>query len=248
MNRLALDAELTTEVGDADGRFQVTARLRLESGVLVMFGPSGAGKSITLRSLAGLHRPRRGWIRLGDQVLFDAQAGIDVPAHRRQLGYVPQHDTLFPFCDVAANVAFGLPRGERKVAAERVRALLSQLGISHLEHAAPRALSGGERQRVALARALILRPRLLLLDEPFAAIDEDGRQSLRAALRRVLEETGTSAVLVTHDPLDATVLGDQLVRFERGRTTVQGEPESMLRPAGPPLLWAVRTQGRASGA
>jgi molybdate transport system ATP-binding protein len=230
----ALEAQLDLVVGD--GEFAVQAELNLAAGVLVLFGPSGAGKSLTLQGLAGLLRPRRGQVRVAGETLFDSQRRIDVPAHRRRIGYVPQHHTLFPFCDVSANVAFGLPRAERRAAAGRLFALLEELELAHLAHARPDALSGGERQRVALARALAVRPRLLLLDEPFASIDQDGREALRRILRQTLERHGTPAVFVTHDPDEALALGDQLVRFERGRSTLAGTPAQLLRRGHPVLV------------
>jgi molybdate transport system ATP-binding protein len=174
-------------------------------------------------------RPTAGSIRVGGEVLYDGAGGVEVPAHRRRIGYVPQHHSLFPFRDVAANVAFGLPRRERTRDNPRVEELLQELGIHQLAAAHPGSLSGGERQRVALARALAVRPRLLLLDEPFAAIDQQGRIELRRILRQTLENHDMPAVVVTHDPEEALTLGDHLVLFDRGRTVRSGEPASLLR-------------------
>jgi molybdate transport system ATP-binding protein len=224
----ALDADLTLSVGAAERAFAVTARLRLERGLLVLFGPSGAGKSLTLQALAGLVQPRAGFVRAGARALFDAAARLDVPAHERRFGYVPQHHSLFPFLDVEGNVAFGLPRRERARGGAAVAEVLAELGLTHLARSRPDALSGGERQRVALARALVVRPSLLLLDEPFASIDHDGRAALRSALRAALERHGISAVLVTHDAEEALELGTALTRFERGRTVETGTPADLL--------------------
>jgi molybdate transport system ATP-binding protein len=210
----AIDARFAIAVGD----FRLEAELALERGVLVLFGPSGAGKSVTLRALAGLLTPERGTIRVGGDVLFDRAGGVAVPAHRRRIGYVPQHSSLFPFCSVEANVAFGLPRHERRRGSQAVAELMAALGVAALRDARPATLSGGERQRVALARALAVRPRLMLLDEPFASIDRPGRAALRETLKEVLARYQTPAVLVTHDPEEAAHVGDVLVRYERGRT------------------------------
>jgi molybdate transport system ATP-binding protein len=224
----ALDARLSISVGEGDRAFAVEAELALDAGVLVLFGPSGAGKSLTLQALAGLLPRVRGHLRVGGEGLFG------VPAHQRRIGYVPQQHALFPFLDVAGNIAFGLPRAERRrgISSERTRALLDELGLLPLASRRPASLSGGERQRVALGRALAVEPRLLLLDEPFASIDEAGRAALQRLLRAVIERRGTPAVLVTHDAGEAIALGDRLVRFERkgalGRTVAAGEPRAVL--------------------
>jgi molybdate transport system ATP-binding protein len=226
-----LEARLTVTVGD--GAFSVDADLRLDRGVLVLFGPSGAGKSLTLQALVGLIRPSDGYVRLGGEPLFDAARGIDVPTERRRIGYVPQHNSLFPFCDVAENVAFGLPRADRRRDHPSVVRLMDELGLTSLARARPDRLSGGERQRVALARALAVRPRLLVLDEPFASIDQDGRTALRRTLIDALEQRPTPVVFVTHDPDEAIALGDAVVRFERGRSTETGSPDRILRRGHP---------------
>ena len=223
----ALEARLAIAVGGDDG-FRAEVDLSLERGVLVLFGPSGAGKSLTLQALAGLIKPQRGYLRVGGETLYDSERGIDVPTHRRRLGYVPQHHSLFPFCSVARNVSFGLPRRERRDDHPRVMQLLDELGLAHLASARPASLSGGERQRAALARALAVGPRLVLLDEPFSAIDREGRGALRDAVRATLDHHGIPAVLVTHDPEEAVALGDRLVRYRRGATCESGDPEALL--------------------
>ena len=222
----AVSAEFTLAAGD----FRLAASLDLEAGVLVLFGPSGAGKTLTLHALAGLHRPLTGTIRVGGETLFDAAARIDVPAHRRGLGWVPQQHVLFPFLTVAENVAFGLPRKRRKPDDAEVVALMDELGLTRLAGARPESLSGGERQRVALARALATRPRLLLLDEPFASLDQSSRLALRAILRATLARHATSAIFVTHDADEAIAVGDRLIRYERGRTVESGVPATILAP------------------
>ncbi|APR87359.1 Ferric iron ABC transporter, ATP-binding protein [Minicystis rosea] len=222
----ALDAHLVIAVGEGDRAFRVEADLALDAGVLVLFGPSGVGKTLTLQALAGLLHPVAGHIRVAGETLFDAARRVDVPAHARRVGFVPQQHALFPFLDVAGNVAFGLPRAERR--GPRLTALLDELGLAQLASAKVASLSGGERQRVALARALAVDPRLLLLDEPFASIDQEGRAALRKMVRAVIDRRGVPAVLVTHDPEEAIALGDQLVRFTRGKTSAQGPPRALL--------------------
>ncbi len=223
----ALEARLAIRVGGANG-FHVETDLALERGVLVLFGPSGAGKSLTLQALAGLVQPQRGRVVVGGETLYDSERRIDVPTHRRRISYVPQHNSLFPFCSVARNVSFGLPRSERRDDDPRVRELLDELGIADLAHARPPSLSGGERQRVALARALAVRPRLILLDEPFSALDHQGRGALRSAVRATLDRHGIPAVFVTHDPEEAIALGDRLIRYDRGQSSEAGDPAAML--------------------
>ncbi|MCO4771505.1 MAG: ATP-binding cassette domain-containing protein [Deltaproteobacteria bacterium] len=237
-----LDADFTLHVGG----FDLAVTLQLESGVLVLFGPSGAGKSLTVSALAGLVTPSSGRIRLGGETLFDRAASVDVPTRHRHVGYVPQHHSLFPFCSVAENVAFGLPRERRRRDDPRVVELLEELELTHLADARPGSLSGGERQRVAFARALAVQPQLLLLDEPFASIDRAGRARVRSVLRRVLRRHRTPAVLVTHDPAEALELGDHLVRFERGRTIDAGTPEALLRQ--PEIVLHGRLETGADGA
>jgi molybdate transport system ATP-binding protein len=194
----ALEARIAIAVASGALSFAVRAELSLGAGVLILFGPSGVGKTLTVQAIAGLLEPASGWIRAAEDVLFDKERRIDVPAHKRRIGYVPQQTSLFPFLSVAENVVFGLPRAQRKRSPE-ILALMDELGIRHLADARPASLSGGERQRVALARALAVKPRLLLLDEPFASIDQEGRASLRRMLRRTLASRGVPAVFVTHD-------------------------------------------------
>lgn len=236
MSAPALEGRLSVHVGAPPDDFTVESELHLAAGVLILFGPSGAGKSLTLQALAGLLRPSAGWLRVNGEVLYDSARGVDVPAHRRRVGFVPQRDALFPFRDSLDNVLFGLPRRERRRDNPRVLALMREIGISQLQHLPPDRLSGGERQRVALARALAVQPRLLLLDEPFASIDHAGRTSLQVLLREVLSRHQIPAVFVTHSAEEALALGDTLVRFERGRTIEAGAPSALLRQARQVLL------------
>jgi molybdate transport system ATP-binding protein len=225
----ALEALVEIEVGDRANPFRVRSEIALERGVLVLFGPSGSGKSLTLRSIAGLERPASGFIRVQGETVFADD--VWVPPHRRRIGYVPQHHSLFPFLDVRGNVAFGLPRSQRRGGLRAVDELLAELGIAHLAQSRPGSLSGGERQRVALARALAVRPRMLLLDEPFAAIDRSGRSALRQTLLAALRHHATPAVFVTHDIEEALEIADTVVLFERGETVGSGPPGVMLQAA-----------------
>jgi ABC-type sulfate/molybdate transport systems ATPase subunit len=194
-------------------------------GVTALLGPSGAGKTLTLRAIAGLLRPDAGRIVVGGRVLFDAGAGVDVPARERRVGYVFQQYALFPHLSVGENVAYGLhalPRAER---AARVAEVLALVGLAGYERRAPRALSGGQQQRVALARALAPAPAVLLLDEPLAALDVPLRRRLAAELRALHERTGTPMVLVTHDPAEAARVADLVVYVDGGRVTAPPAPD-----------------------
>jgi molybdate transport system ATP-binding protein len=190
--------------------------------VTVLFGPSGCGKTTVLRCLAGLERPQSGEIRFGEERWFDAASGQSLPPQQRGIGFVFQDYALFPHLDVAGNVGFGLgrlPAGERRA---RVAAMLARLGLEGLAGRRPRELSGGQQQRVALARALVREPRLLLLDEPLAALDAVLRDSLRDELRQLLLQASTPALVVTHDRNEALVLGDDLVVMSQGRVLQTG--------------------------
>ena len=232
------------EIGMAvsEGRF----RLRLdafaldvawrvgEGEVLVLFGPSGAGKTTTLRAIAGLIRPEDGVAVVGGETVFDSSAGLWMPPHLRRVGYVPQDYRLFPHLSVAQNVAFGLGKWAAVDRRRRVKELASGLELTGLEDRRPHQLSGGQQQRVALARALAPRPRLLLLDEPFAALDPELRREVRGQVRRHLAEWGVPVILVTHDRETALALGSQALVLDDGRVAAEGVPISAL--GRPPSL------------
>ena len=209
-----LEAELATRVG----ALELEVSLRIGAEAVLLAGPNGAGKSTLLKMLLGILAPRRGRIALDGRALFDESLGIDLPPEQRRLGYVPQDYALFPHLDVAGNVAFGLPRRERD---GRLRETLQSLQLAHLASRRVQTLSGGERQRVALARALAPQPRALLLDEPFAALDAQARRLLRESLAAQLAALRLPALVVSHDPADAT-LGSRIVVLERGRISQQG--------------------------
>ncbi|MBI3401088.1 MAG: ABC transporter ATP-binding protein [Acidobacteria bacterium] len=180
--------------------------------ICVLFGPSGAGKTTILRQMAGLERPDAGTIRLDDDVWCDVAAAVWRPPQARRIGLVFQEPTLFPHLTVRDNIRFGVGPGSDPI--EEIAALL---GLRDLEHRHPRELSGGEAQRVALARALAPGPRLLLLDEPFAALDMPTRARLRRDVRALLHRTGTPAILITHDRTEALAIGDTAVVVIGGR-------------------------------
>lgn len=200
--------------------FHLDVRLRSDAQRLVILGPSGSGKSLTLKAMAGLMTPDSGHIRLGGHTLFDAQAGLNRRPQARQVAYLFQDYALFPHLNVRQNVGFGLARGwfnphTRSPHAE-VQRWLEAFELGPLAQQFPDALSGGQRQRVALARALVSQPRALLLDEPFAALDPELRVQMRSELDALQRRLQVPMVLITHDPQDARVFGDQVVQLRAG--------------------------------
>ena len=214
------------------GEFRLDVDLEVAGGeVVALLGPNGAGKSTLLAVLAGLLRPDEGRVELDGALLADATADIHVPARDRNVGLVLQDYLLFGHMSALENVAFG-PRA-RGVRRRRARSdatqMLDRMGIAELADRRPRELSGGQAQRVALARALVTKPRLLLLDEPLAALDGGTRPAVRAELRRHLATYDGCTIVVTHDPLEALVLGERIVVLEDGRMVQQGSPDQVAR-------------------
>ena len=196
--------------------FTLDVDVASEAKVIALLGPSGSGKTLTLRSVAGAMRPDEGRIVVDGEVLYDSAQHIDLPPQRRGVGYVPQEYALFPHLDVAGNVGFGLRNGRAAARGRDVAAMLDAVGLGGFERRRPSELSGGQRQRVALARALILQPRLLLLDEPFAALDVAIRGVMRDQLRELQRSLDFRALLVTHDP-DDRALATEVFEFDNGR-------------------------------
>ena len=224
--------DLVAQVAVDRGAFRLQTRIEVPAGqVLAVLGPNGAGKTTLLRALAGLLALDRGTISVGDQVWDDAASGGFVPATDRAVGLVFQDYRLFPHLSVLDNVAFAArARGSTRRAARAAAAVrLDRLGLARLAGQKPAQLSGGQAQRVALARALAGDPRLLLLDEPLAALDARTRLEVRGELRHHLAEFGGPTVLVTHDPLEAMVLADQILVIEGGSAVQQGPPAEVAR-------------------
>jgi molybdate transport system ATP-binding protein len=219
---LAFDA--TKRLGD----FQLAVRLQTTGRTAALFGPSGAGKTTIANLIAGLLIPDRGRIVLDDTVLFDSEARINVPPHRRHIGYVFQEGRLFPHLTVARNLDYGrfmsgcgrdLP-GERRI--------IDLLDIAHLLDRRPGKLSGGERQRVAIGRALLTQPRLLLLDEPLASLDAARKGEILPYLVRLRDDVGIPMIYVSHDPADINRVATEVVRIEDGRLVSIGGLELLV--------------------
>ena len=223
---MSLEAAVGLRKGTLDLQVELEAA---SSGVVVLLGPNAAGKTTLLRALAGLVPLERGRVALDGVVLEDATAGVRIPTEQRPIGVVFQDYLLFPHLSVLENVAFGLrTRGAgRSAARERARAMLDRVGLADLAAVRPKALSGGQAQRVALARALATDPRLLLLDEPLAAMDAGARAELRRGLSRHLSAYPGTCLVITHDPIEAMTLGDRLVVLEAGRVVQAGTPHEL---------------------
>ncbi|MBA3894128.1 MAG: ABC transporter ATP-binding protein [Gemmatimonadales bacterium] len=223
---------LELDVRSRRGGFALEAGFHAPAGsTTVIVGESGAGKTTLLRLAAGLDQPDRGRIVLDGVVYAAPEAGIAVPPWRRDVGYVPQDYALFPHLTVEQNVAFGLraQRARRRTVAPRVTEALRRAGIADLGRRRPSMLSGGQQQRAALARALVLDPRLLLLDEPLAALDLQTRRLVRGELRDLLRALGCVTLYVTHSPLEALLFGDRIVVIESGRVSQTGTRDDLLR-------------------
>lgn len=221
------------------GEFALDATLSVTTAeTLVLVGESGSGKSTVLRLLAGLARPDAGRISLEDEVWFDAALGIDLPPQSRRVGWVPQDYALLPHLSVFENVAFGLhARGvSRAGLAGPTSEALEQFGVRDLADRKPGGLSGGQQQRIALARAMVLRPRLLLLDEPLAALDLQTRSRVRGELRALLASVSCTTIFVTHNPLEAVVFGQRIAVLEAGRIVQLDTPEILLRQPRSPYV------------
>jgi molybdate transport system ATP-binding protein len=221
-----LDAHLVV----ATGTFRLDVGLRIAAGeVVALLGPNGAGKTTALRALAGLAPLTAGHVRLAGRTLDDPAHRVRVPTAQRRIGLVFQDYLLFPHLSALENVAFGPRRqgADRRAARAQAADWLARVGLAGQARHRPRQLSGGQAQRVALARALAVRPELLLLDEPLAALDARTRLDTRAALHRHLAAHPGATLLVTHDPIDALALADRLVVVEQGRVVQEGDAEAV---------------------
>ncbi|OAI39503.1 hypothetical protein AYO38_07475 [bacterium SCGC AG-212-C10] len=209
------------------GPFAYEAAFDASEQIVVLFGHSGAGKSVTLQMTSGLMKPDSGRIVVDGDVVFDSAAKVNRPPQERRTGYVVQDLALFSHLTVAQNVAFGMPRGENR--AVRTKELLALLQLEGYGDRRPRTLSGGQQQRVALARALARNARVLLLDEPFSALDESLRAGLRRELLRLKAELGLTILFVTHDLREAHLLADRLAVFDEGKLLQVGPRDDVFR-------------------
>jgi molybdate transport system ATP-binding protein len=222
--------------------FQLDVAFTAERSLVALFGPSGSGKSLTLQAIAGMVELDAGRIVLDGQPLYDQARRISVSPQTRRVGYVPQQYALFPHLTVEKNIGFGLTALSSSERSRRINELIELFGLHGLARRRPHELSGGQRQRVALARAIAIQPRLLLLDEPFAALDAPLRASLRQELLQLAERLSLKILLVSHDLTDAFTLGQHVIVYEGGRIIQQGTREAVFfRPATPRVAELVGT-------
>ncbi len=213
---------LTVAVEKALGDFTVNASFASETGVTVLFGPSGAGKTSVINMIAGLMRPDRGRIALDEDVLFDGAAGIDVPVWRRRVGYVFQEGRLFPHLSVRHNLDYGRWMSGQADDPAAFAHAVELLDIGHLLDRRSGKLSGGERQRVAVGRALLMRPRLLLLDEPLASLDAARKEDILPYLVRLRDEAKVPMIYVSHNAAEVGRIASRVVRLDGGKVTATG--------------------------
>lgn len=209
------DLHVKKTLVSATRRFELDVRLRTDAPRLVLMGPSGIGKTMVLQAIAGLIRPDAGHIRIGGNLFFERSSNTHLPPRQRNVGYLFQDYALFPHLSALSNVGFGLRRGAwgwlSRRHKEEAMHWLERFEIAHLAHQRPHTLSGGQQQRLALARLAILKPRVLLLDEPFSALDPVLRQSMRKQIDKLLETLGIPLLMVSHDEQDRVALGAQVV-------------------------------------
>jgi molybdate transport system ATP-binding protein len=213
---------LSLDVEKRLGAFQLAAKFETEARVTALFGPSGAGKTTIVNMIAGLIAPDRGRIMYRGKLLFDAAGKVNLPPHRRQFGYVFQDGRLFPHLTVRGNLEYGRRMYRLKRDAGELERIVAMLDIGHLSDRRPGKLSGGERQRVAIGRALLMRPQLLLLDEPLASLDAARKAEIMPYLERLRDEAEVPMIYVTHQADDARRLATTVVRVEAGRVAAVG--------------------------
>ncbi|HEX5234578.1 MAG TPA: ATP-binding cassette domain-containing protein [Silvibacterium sp.] len=219
------------------GSFALRVHFLLRSSWTVLFGASGAGKTTVLRVLAGLTQPNRGSVRVGKNQILDTDRKIALPPGKRGIGLVPQQAALFPHLRARDNIDFGLAGFKRPIRQERVQELLRLFEIEALAERKPRQLSGGERQRVAIAQALAPSPELLLLDEPFNALDAASRAAIIEKLRRI----GVPVLYVSHDLIDAWQNDADAILLDSGRVVAQGQARTILAPHRDQILRQLQT-------
>lgn len=213
---------LAVDVEKQLGALRLAVRFQAAGGATALFGASGAGKTSVVNMIAGLLEPDRGVITLGDTVLFDSEKSVDVPPYRRRIGYVFQEGRLFPHLSVRQNLDYGRRMSGLSRDQNEFDRIVTMLDISRLLERRPGKLSGGERQRVAVGRALLMRPQLLLLDEPLASLDAGHKREILPYLVRLRDDAGIPIVYVSHTPAEVRRIATSVVRLEDGRVTATG--------------------------
>lgn len=237
-----IEVVLTSPRLFADGAGDLQVSLALATGSLTaLVGPSGSGKTSVLRLLAGLDLPREGRIVVNDQLWLDTQRGVNRRPQQRSVGYIFQDAALFPNLTVRENIRFVTPRGEHALAEQ----LIESTGLAPFASQKPARLSGGQQKRVALARALVRRPQLLLLDEPFSALDAVAASQLRQVVLDLHRAWGTTTLLVSHHPADVTSLADRVIHLNQGRIEADRSPgeQAVLLPEIIRRVWFDKVGG-----
>jgi ABC-type spermidine/putrescine transport systems, ATPase components len=209
---------LTVSIQKQLPEFDLQVQFEVSDNISVLFGPSGCGKTTILRCIAGLAKPDSGTIALDQEMLYDSKAEVFMPPRNREIGYVFQEYALFPHMDVAGNILYSVKNIDEQIQAKYTK-LLRLLKIEKLVKRLPAELSGGEQQRIALARALMAQPKVLLLDEPLSALDNNIRSELQDELLKMQQIWRIPFILVTHDRKEADKLGDQIIFMDKGRRT-----------------------------
>jgi iron(III) transport system ATP-binding protein len=228
-------SQLSVKLGEREIISDLTFDLR-QGEIASLLGPSGCGKTTLLRAIAGLIQPTGGTIRFGSQLV--GVSSVVLPPNKRGTGYVPQQGALFPHLNVAKNISFGLDRElyTKKQISEITEEMINLIGLPGFENRLPSQLSGGQQTRVALARALAIKPKLILLDEPFSALDAVLRDELRSEVVGLLRKLGSTAILVTHDREEALVSSDRVILMRSGRVVQDGTPEEVYEaPISPEI-------------
>lgn len=228
---------LEAHVRERIGKFSLDVSFGMGREIGVLFGPSGSGKSLTLRTLAGLWKTGEGVIRLGGRTLLDSSAGVCVSPHRRKMGLLFQDLALFPHMTVLENVLFGYERPKSAQSRARGREWLARVRLESYESRYPSQLSGGQKQRVALARALAAEPEMLMLDEPFSALDGPLRRNLRRELRELQAQARIPILYVTHQVEDLCAMGDRVFFMEKGRLAGTARVQDLLEGHGRMRFW-----------
>ena len=213
---------LAVDVQKQLGTFKLNISFKAAGNATGLFGPSGSGKTTLVNMIAGLLTPDRGSIAVDDTVLFDSTARINVPPHRRRIGYVFQEGRLFPHLSVRQNLDYGRRMSRRPRDTKEFERIAALLDIGHLLDRRPRMLSGGERQRIAVGRALLMAPRLMLLDEPLASLDAGHKREILPYLVRLRDEAKIPVVYVSHTPAELRQIATTIVRLEAGRVVATG--------------------------
>jgi len=245
---MSVFVDIDKNLASPSGGFQLAPKFETGKGMTVFFGPSASGKTSTLKCIAGLLRPDSGVIKVNDKVFFDSACLVDLPARKRRVGYVLQDLALFPHLSVVGNIAYGLRGLTLWARRSRVDEMLELMRLKGTADCRPAQLSGGQRQRVALARALVIRPEILLLDEPFTALDTAVREKLRADIANIQSSHNVPMLLVTHDLEEAFELGERLVVFDKGRVLQVGSRDEVFyRPRNKTVARFVGTKNIFSG-